>query len=79
MVHSGARYVYKDKEAATECAQESQILFKIAPHISDACGGYFMGVSEEDVAYGDEFPQACHEANVNVEEGHSYRISKCRT
>ena len=68
MVHSGARYVYKDKEAATECAQESQILFKIAPHISDACGGYFMGVSEEDVAYGDEFAQACHEANVNVEE-----------
>ena len=43
MLHSGARYVYKDKEAATECAVENEILLKIAPHITAGfLGAYIM-------------------------------------
>lgn len=68
MLHSGARYVFNDKEAATECAVESEILLKIAPHISDPCGGFFMGVTDDDVEYGDVFVNRCKEARVECEE-----------
>ena len=68
MLHSGGRYVSNDPEAAAECARESQILFKIAPHISEACGGYFMAVSDEDAEYGHEFEVACKLAGVFTEE-----------
>ncbi len=68
MNHSGGRYAYKDPEAARECALESQILFKIAPHISEECGGYFMGVDGEEVAFGDKFKVACKRSDVSCEE-----------
>ena len=68
MLHSGARYVYKDKEAATECSVENEILLKIAPHITEACGGYFMGLDREDIEYGDVFYEACKNSNVSCEE-----------
>jgi glycerol-3-phosphate dehydrogenase len=68
MLHSGGRYVYKDKIAATECAEESEILLKIAPHISEMCGGFFIAVDEEDVDYGDTFEKSCQEANVWCKE-----------
>lgn len=68
MLHSGARYVYKDKEAATECAIENKIILKIAPHITDKCGGFFMAVNDEDTEYGDKFHKACKNANVWCEE-----------
>ncbi|TXT58582.1 MAG: Anaerobic glycerol-3-phosphate dehydrogenase subunit A [Promethearchaeota archaeon] len=68
MLHSGGRYVYKDKIAATECAIESEILLKIAPHITEMCGGFFIAVDEEDVEYGDIFEKSCREAEVFCEE-----------
>lgn len=68
MVHSGGRYCVSDPEAASECAVESKIIFDIAPHISEPCGGYFMGVSDEDCAYGDRFTKSCKNAEVAVEE-----------
>ena len=68
MLHSGARYVFKDKEAASECALENKILLKIAPHITEACGGFFMGVTDEDIEYGDIFNKKCEEAGVWCKE-----------
>ncbi len=68
MIHSGARYVYKDKEAATECATEAVTLFKIAPHITEPCGGFFMGVAPDEVEYGDKFAASCKVAGVPCEE-----------
>ena len=68
MLHSGARYVYKDKEAASECASENEILLKIAPHITEACGGYFMGLTEDDIEYGDIFSKKCKDAGVSCQE-----------
>jgi glycerol-3-phosphate dehydrogenase len=68
MLHSGARYVFKDKEAAIECAKESEILLKIAPHITELCGGYFIGLSEEDIEYGDIFEKKCKDAEVWCQE-----------
>ncbi|MBD3214646.1 MAG: FAD-dependent oxidoreductase, partial [Candidatus Lokiarchaeota archaeon] len=68
MLHSGGRYVYKDRIAATECAEESEILLKIAPHITELCGGYFIAVDDEDVEYGDVFRESCKKAKVWCEE-----------
>lgn len=68
MLHSGARYVFKDREAASECALENEILLQIAPHITEPCGGFFMGLSDEDVEYGDIFFEKCKEAGVWCEE-----------
>lgn len=68
MLHSGGRYVYKDKIAAIECAKESQILLKIAPHISELCGGYFITVDDEGIEYGEIFKERCKDASVWCEE-----------
>lgn len=68
MLHSGARYVYKDADAAKECAQETEILLKIAPHISQACGGYFLGIDEQDLEYAPKFVNACNTAGVSCEK-----------
>jgi glycerol-3-phosphate dehydrogenase len=68
MLHSGARYVFNDREAASECAIENEIILKIAPHITEPCGGYFIGLNNEDVEYGDIFTKKCKEAGVWCEE-----------
>jgi len=68
MLHSGGRYVYKDKIAATECAKESQILARIAPHITELCGGYFIAADDEDVEYGEILKKKCRAASVWCEE-----------
>ena len=68
MLHSGGRYVFKDPIAARECAEESKILLKIAPHISELCGGYFIGSSEEEIEYGNIFQQKCKVSGVWTEE-----------
>ncbi|MBD3253665.1 MAG: anaerobic glycerol-3-phosphate dehydrogenase subunit A [Candidatus Lokiarchaeota archaeon] len=68
MLHSGGRYVYRDGIAATECAEESQILLKIAPHITELCGGYFIAIDDEDVKYGETFRESCRKSGVWCEE-----------
>jgi glycerol-3-phosphate dehydrogenase len=39
LLHSGGRYVVKDKESARECAEESKILLEIAPNSVHLTGG----------------------------------------
>src|SRR4030042_1949363 len=40
----------------------------MSPHITEPCGGYFMGFGEEEVEYGDSFAAACNIAGVSYEE-----------
>ncbi len=68
MLHSGVRYAIKDPEAAEECAQETEILKKIAPHIIEPCGGYFVGINDEDINYGDKLHIACQKLGIYHEE-----------
>ncbi|MBD3196412.1 MAG: anaerobic glycerol-3-phosphate dehydrogenase subunit A [Candidatus Lokiarchaeota archaeon] len=68
MLHSGGRYVFKDQIAATECAVENKILLRIAPHITESCGGYFIGISDEDLKYGETFKKRCKSADVWTQE-----------
>lgn len=68
LLHSGGRYVISDPIAAKECAQENQILKKIASHIIDPCKGYFVAFQEDDKEFRHNFPIKCKEANVPVKK-----------
>jgi glycerol-3-phosphate dehydrogenase len=68
MLHSGARYVEKDKEAAMECRDENRILLKIAPHITEACGGHFLAINDFDLEYAPKFVANCKSCGISIEE-----------
>ena len=67
MLHSGARYVSKDKESARECAEESQVLRRIASHCIEDTGGLFVRLEGEDSAYADGFKDNCAQSGVKSE------------
>lgn len=59
LLHSGARYAVKDQESAKECIQENIILRKIAPGSFELNDGLFVAITEEDLAYYDDFMEGC--------------------
>lgn len=67
LLHSGARYVLTDPEAAAECKKESEILKKIAPHCIEKTGGLYVATQEDDGPYIDEFPKLCSAAGILCE------------
>jgi len=48
LLHSGARYVSNDQQAAVECRQESDILKRLAPHCIENTGSLFVAVDGDD-------------------------------
>ena len=68
LLHSGARYVVKDPQAALECIQENAILRKIMPQCIEDTGGFFVLTEWDDPAYADQFFSACHATGISVEE-----------
>ncbi|MFP4438052.1 MAG: anaerobic glycerol-3-phosphate dehydrogenase subunit GlpA [Chloroflexaceae bacterium] len=68
LLHSGGRYVVKDPQSATECAEENAILRKIMPHCLEDTSGFFVVTPWDDPDYGDRFVQACHNTHVPVQE-----------
>ncbi len=66
LLHSGARYVYSDLDAAVECKRESEILKKIAPHCVEDTGGLYVAVEGDDEDYIADFPHLCSKANVST-------------
>lgn len=64
LLHSGARYVCSDPATATECAQESELLKKLAPHCIDDTGGLFVAVPGDPESYIADFPNLCDAAGV---------------
>lgn len=67
-LHSGARYAFKDAEIARECIEEVRILQKIAPQALEMNYGLFVGLDEDDRAFGDAFIEACNEATIPTRE-----------
>jgi glycerol-3-phosphate dehydrogenase len=59
LLHSGARYVASDREAAVECHEEGQILRRVAPQCIEDTGGLFVAVRGDDERYIAEFPSLC--------------------
>ncbi len=68
LLHSGARYAVNDQEAAVECIEENQLLRKLVPQVIEPNGGMFIGLNDEDLAYGEKFAPACEEAGIDIHQ-----------
>lgn len=64
LLHSGARYVAKDRDAAAECHEENMILKKMAPQCIEETGGIFAAVRGDNENYIADFPGMCQKANL---------------
>jgi glycerol-3-phosphate dehydrogenase len=64
LLHSGARYVSSDTEAARECREESNLLKRLAPHCIEDTGGLFVAVQGDDEQYIADFPGLCDRCGI---------------
>lgn len=68
LLHSGARYVAKDGEAAVECMEEGKIIKEVAPACVEETGGIFVAVEGDDEAYVRNFSGMCNKYGIPVRE-----------
>jgi glycerol-3-phosphate dehydrogenase len=68
LLHSGGRYVVKDRLAAEECVAENAILRRVIPHCIEDTGGLFVTTPDDDPGYADRFLQSCAETRLPAEE-----------
>jgi glycerol-3-phosphate dehydrogenase len=68
LLHSGGRYVVKDRLAAEECVAENPILRRIVPDCIEDTGGLFVVTPDDDEAYGDQFMEGCRATGLPAEE-----------
>ena len=66
LLHSGARYVFKDGETAEECQSENRLLKTLAPHCIEATGGLFVAVEGDDGDYIKAFPDLCRRYGISA-------------
>jgi glycerol-3-phosphate dehydrogenase len=66
LLHSGARYVANDAEAAAQCQTEGSLLKHLAPQCVDDTGGYFVAVAGDDETYVADFPSLCARAGITT-------------
>lgn len=64
LLHSGARYAVNDAESAVECIAENLLLRRIAPGSFEENDGLFVGINDEDMAYGEKLFAACGETGI---------------
>lgn len=67
LLHSGARYVSTDLEAAIECQQESNLLKRLAPQCIEVSGGLYVAVEGDDPTFAEQFPALCSSAGIDCE------------
>ncbi len=69
LLHSGARYATNDPAAARECAEESAILRRIAPHCIEDTGGLFLILDgRAELLFQPPFVAGCEAAGIPIEE-----------
>ncbi|HWH93283.1 MAG TPA: anaerobic glycerol-3-phosphate dehydrogenase subunit GlpA [Baekduia sp.] len=68
LLHSGGRYVVRDRAAAQECIAENAILRRIVPACIEDTGGLFVTTPDDDPAYADRFLNCCRAAELPVQE-----------
>ena len=68
LLHSGARYVASDGEAAVECREEGAILKRLQPQCIDDTGGLFVAVQGDDERYVADFPAMCARNGISARE-----------
>ena len=64
LLHSGARYVVTDPEAARECIAENQILRRIGRKCIQQTGGLFVRLPGDSKRYRDRFLKSCDAAGI---------------
>jgi len=64
LLHSGARYVCSDPEAAVECNLELDIIKRTASHCVEETGGLFVAVPGDDEQYIADFPTMCEKSGI---------------
>jgi glycerol-3-phosphate dehydrogenase len=64
LLHSGARYVASDVEAAVECREEGDILRRLAPQCIEDTGGLFVAVRGDNERYASDFPALCAKSGI---------------
>jgi glycerol-3-phosphate dehydrogenase len=57
-----------DHESAVECIEENTILRRICPGSFEENDGLFVAITDEDMAYYDEFVKGCAESGIPAEE-----------
>ena len=68
LLHSGGRYVARDRDAARECIVENRIVRRIAAFAVEDTGGYFVATPDDPDDYVDEFPALCAASDVDCAE-----------
>ncbi len=68
LLHSGARYIQTDAQAARECIAENRVLRRIAPACIEDTGGYFVATPDDPDDYVERFPGMAAAAGVPCEE-----------
>jgi glycerol-3-phosphate dehydrogenase len=68
LLHSGARYVSNDLQAARECRQENELLKRLARQCIEGTGGLFVAVDGDDPQFAEQFPAFCRQASIACEE-----------
>lgn len=66
LLHSGARYVAGDREAAMECRAEGELLKRMAAQTIQDTGGYFVAVPGDDERYVADFPSCCAQSGISA-------------
>ena len=64
LLHSGARYVASDMEAAIECREEGALLKLLAPQCIEDTGGMFVAVEGDDEQYIADFQFMCDRSEI---------------
>ena len=67
LLHSGARYVVNDPEAAKECIAENTILRRIARKCVEKTGGLFVRLPGDSKKFRDAFLKNCDEVGIPTE------------
>ena len=71
LLHSGARYATSDPDAANECFLENQRLSSETSLVRSAItktGGYFLALTNEDVAYSEKLIASCKTIGIPIVE-----------
>jgi len=68
LVHSGARYAVSDPAAASQCADESGVLARIAPGVVRATGGIFALCGDDDPRYVERWEDGTRATGVAAHE-----------
>ena len=68
LLHSGARYVARDAQAARECIVENAVLRRIAPACIEDTGGVFVATPDDPDDYVEAFPGRCAAAGIACDE-----------